>query len=146
MIHTFKASTSTKKEGMQVVAKARQFEILIDEPKQMGGSDQGMTPMEVMLASLGACQAIVTKMYAKAKGLKIDDVHIDIEGDIDMDGVMHKSDVRPGFQEIRYTVHFTSDEPQEKLEAFADFVEKTCPVSDSFMQNVTLKRQAVVID
>lgn len=146
MIHTFKTTTSTNNEGLQVEAKSRHFRILMDEPKNMGGTNEGMTPMEVMLSSLGACQAIVTKIYAKAKGLKIDDVRIDIEGDIDMDGFMHKTDVRPGFQEIRYTVHFTSAESKEKLEAFADFVENTCPVSDSLIHPVKLKRQAVVID
>lgn len=57
-VQTFKA-TAHLEEGVRVVTQVRQFELVIDEPKSLGGTDTGMNPVEALLASLGACQSIV---------------------------------------------------------------------------------------
>ncbi len=146
MLHTFKAQTKTLNQGLQVQASTRNFKLVMDEPRQLGGTDQGMSPVEAVLCALGGCQAIVVRAYAKAQGLKIDDFHVDIEGDLDLDGFMHKADVRLGFQEIRFTMHFKTDEPQDKVEKFVEFIENTCPVGDTIGNSVKLVRQKIVIE
>ena len=50
-VQTFKA-TAQLQEGVKVVTKARQFELVIDEPQSLGGTDTGMNPVEALLASL----------------------------------------------------------------------------------------------
>ena len=53
-------------------------------------------------------------------------------------------EVRNGFQEIRYTIHFKTNASQEECEAFADFVESRCPVGDCLANGVKLVRAGVV--
>ena len=42
-------------QGVAVKVQARQFELMLDEPKSLGGTDTGMNPVEALLGALGAC-------------------------------------------------------------------------------------------
>ncbi|MGG4220646.1 OsmC family protein [Paenibacillus jamilae] len=144
MLTTFKATAKKLPEGLQVESNSRGFKIILDEPEDMGGTDKGMNPVETLLCALGACQSIVASAFAEANDFSFDEFHIELEGDLDPDGFMGIADVRPGFQEIRFTMHFKTEESQEKAEAFADFIEKTCPVGDCLANGVKMVKAGVV--
>lgn len=59
---------------------------------------------------------------------------------------MGKSDVRPGFSEIRYTFHIETNAPSEKVEEFKKFIEAHCPVGDTIANLVSLVSTGVVIE
>ncbi len=145
MLTTYKIKTRKLEEGLQVISDNGKFNILFDESKPMGGTDKGMGPVEGLLSAIGACQAIVATMFKKAKKISFSDFSIEVEGDIDMDGVMHKKDIRTGLQEIRYKMHFVSDEPEEKIKEYAKFIEMTCPVSDTVRNGTKMINTGVVI-
>ncbi len=56
-------STETQKEsmiiswtaGVQLAVEVRGHRLIVDQPKEEGGDDQGITPVEMFVASLGAC-------------------------------------------------------------------------------------------
>ncbi|MBI9010316.1 MAG: OsmC family protein [Tenericutes bacterium] len=146
MLTTFKAKATKLANGMQVETKSRNFTFLIDEPKSLGGTDIAMSPVEVLLGALGGCQAIVAAAFAKAHDITFEEFHTEIEGDIDLAGFMGKADVRVGFQEIRYTMHFKTNEPREKMEEFVAFIERTCPVGDSLQNGVKLVNAGLVLE
>src|SRR3954463_15243388 len=55
--------------SVQFEIKARQHTIACDQPPENGGFDEGMTPPELFLASLGSCAAFYAVAYLKKKGL-----------------------------------------------------------------------------
>lgn len=57
-------------------ATSRGHSIIIDEPKDAGGDDAGMTPYEALLAALGSCTAMTVRMYAERKGWPLRDVRV----------------------------------------------------------------------
>jgi putative redox protein len=62
--------------AVQFEIKARQHVIASDQPAENGGFDEGMTPPELMLASLGSCAAFYAATYLRkyhlaAKGTKV---------------------------------------------------------------------------
>ncbi|MCL6574076.1 MAG: OsmC family protein [Bacillus sp. (in: Bacteria)] len=144
-VQTFRAMAQLK-EGVQVIAKSRNFEVTIDEPTEMGGTNTGMNPVELLLCSLGACQAIVARVYAKKFEIQFDDLWIEVEGDIDLDGFLHKSDVRPGFSDIRYNVHIATEEPIEKVTEFVNFISATCPIEDTIAHLVHVSLNDIILE
>lgn len=55
--------------AMQFQIKAREHTIVCDQPVENGGFDEGMTPPELLLASLGSCAGFYAAQYMKKHGL-----------------------------------------------------------------------------
>jgi|SRR5215469_11796662 len=51
--------------GVQFEIKARQHRIACDQPIENGGFDEGMTPPELLLASLGSCAGFYAAQYLR---------------------------------------------------------------------------------
>lgn len=56
-------------DGVRFQATARQHEIASDQPFENGGTDRGMTPPELLLASLGSCTAYYAAEYLRARSM-----------------------------------------------------------------------------
>lgn len=50
---------------VQFEVKARQHVVVCDQPPENGGFDEGMTPPELLLASLGTCAGFYATQYLK---------------------------------------------------------------------------------
>ena len=61
-------------------ASAGVHTVRIDEPLDLGGTDTGATPTELLLAALGGCESITLRMYAARKGWPLTDVRIRLHG------------------------------------------------------------------
>ncbi|HXB73060.1 MAG TPA: OsmC family protein [Candidatus Acidoferrales bacterium] len=71
---------------MEVVAKylgesqfevaARGHRVICDQPMDNGGSDEGMTPPEFLLASLATCAAYYAAQYLKTRKLPAEDLSV----------------------------------------------------------------------
>jgi len=122
----------TLKEGLRVEAEARGFKVTIDEPTQMGGSNLGMTPTELLLSALGSCMTITISVFSKAFHVDIKDLKVDVEGDWNPAGFMGTDkDVRPGFSAIRFNIHMVTDAPESRVQRLIKTAEEKCPVSDT---------------
>ena len=142
-ITTFKAKTFLK-ENVLVEAEVRGHKVIIDEPASLGGTDKGMNPVELLLSSLGACQSLVARTYAKKFHVDLQNFWVELEGDLDTDGFLNKSDVRPGFLSIRSTFHIETSAPDEKVKAYKEFIEAHCPVGDTIANTVNPSAEVVI--
>lgn len=144
-VTTFKANTFLK-EKVLVEANVRGHKIIIDEPKELGGDDQAPNPVELLLSALGACQSIVARTFAKKFEIDLQNFWVELEGDLDTDGFLGKSDIRPGFLTIRYTFHIKTNASEEKVEEFKKYIEAHCPVGDTIANTVNLVSSGIVIE
>jgi uncharacterized OsmC-like protein len=56
-------------DGVRFQVVARNHEITCDQPLENGGTNNGMTPPELLLASLGSCAAYYAAEYLRARNM-----------------------------------------------------------------------------
>jgi putative redox protein len=67
--------------------------LVIDEPTELGGNDEGPTPSRAIAAALAACTAITCEMYAARKGWELGDVEVSVEVEYGPNQSMVRSEV-----------------------------------------------------
>jgi uncharacterized OsmC-like protein len=78
------------------------FVLDADEPPVLLGEDTGAGAAEYVLAGLSACLTGTLAYHASARGLKIEDIQSEYEGDVDLRGFLDLDPkVRNGYREIR---------------------------------------------
>jgi len=124
----------------KVTVTAGKFKMIIDEPPNLGGTDDGANPVEYVLAALAGCLNVVGKMVAKEMGFAINALSFDLEGELDPAGFMGKSkNVRPGYQHIRVTIDVDSNADDQTLQKWLETIETRCPVSDNLTNTTPVK-------
>lgn len=126
----FRAVTVSAADALSTDSSIRGFEVRLDEPPELGGTDTGPNPVEAVLAALGSCQAIVYRAYASVLGLRIDNVEVDARGHLDVRGFLGLAQVPAGFERVTFTTRIESPEPPERIRELARLVEQHCPVLD----------------
>lgn len=124
---TYKVKATKTTTGMQVSAGTRGFEITFDEP---GSTNTGMNPVEILLTSFGACQAITATELARKRHFDLRAFWVEIEGDLGREDVADGQNVYK-FKEIHYEPHLRSDESDEDIKDFLAEVAKKCPVENT---------------
>jgi uncharacterized OsmC-like protein len=130
-------TTATSETATKTVVSARQFTIIIDEPKSLGGDDSGPNPVEYVLAAVSGCLNVVAHVVASELGFTLHGLTIVAEGDLDPARFMGKSfSERAGYKEIRVKLKPSTDADAETLEKWLRAVIDRCPVSDN-LKNAT---------
>ncbi len=71
----------THLDQVQFSIQARSHSILCDQPPENGGNDTGMTPPELLLASLGSCAGFYAVQYLKTRNLATSGVEVSVTAD-----------------------------------------------------------------
>ena len=114
------------------LAKARDFELVIDEPPALGGKDEGANPVEYLLASFAGCLNVVGFIVAKEQGLDLKGLKIHIEGELNPNRFLGTDNSeRAGYQNIRVSLQPEIEATEKVIEAWAKEVERRCPIKDN---------------
>jgi len=86
----------------QEIAHKQQYELHADEPPILAGNDVGANPVEHLLNALAACVTTSMVAHAAVRGIHIEALESELEGDIDLRGFLGLDDSVPkGFTDIR---------------------------------------------
>jgi putative redox protein len=92
---------------------------LADEPLESGGGNQGPTPTQLLLSSLGACTAITVRMFAARRGWPLTGAEVHLE--LNPEGAPAEGN------DIRRTITLQGDLSPEQRERLLDVANK-CPL------------------
>ncbi len=102
-----------------------------DHPTIFGATDNGASPPELVLAGLAGCLTAGIAAVAQNWGIKLNSVVADIEGDMDLAGILGvDEDVRNGFSAIRVSYDIDSDADRAQIEAVVAQSQKRSAVFD----------------
>jgi uncharacterized OsmC-like protein len=118
--------------GFRSQAEIRGFQIQMDEPLALGGTDTGPNMVEVVLGALGCCLTTGYAVVSKKMGIALEGVEVLSDGDLDLRGffgLADPDDVWPGYTTVRVTVRLLAPTAtDEQLHRLHDIVTRTCPV------------------
>jgi putative redox protein len=66
-----------RRAGFTHDLKIGDHQLIVDEPEDQGGQDEGPSPQELLAASLASCTAVTMEMYADRKGWDVDGLEVD---------------------------------------------------------------------
>lgn len=119
---------------MVIESDVRGHKITIDQPANAGGTDTGVTPLELVLVSLAGCIGTIGRVVAMQQRIALRGMDIKVEADLDVDGLLGKAiDGRVGFEGITISVNVDADMTDAEKEAFLHEVDSRCPVSENLM-------------
>lgn len=117
----------------------RDFSWLIDEPRQLGGTNHAPNPQEMLLSGLGACLMVGFAVGATVMGIQLSKLEVELEATLDLAGFL---DVRAGapvaMSGIRYLVRAAGDGTREQFEQLRRQAEAHSPNAMSLLKGVPL--------
>jgi hypothetical protein len=114
-----------------------------DEPPVLLSNDKAPNPAEYVLHALLGCMTTTTLYKAAAQGVEIESMRSEIEGDLDLQGMLGLDpDVRPGYQEIRAKLFIKTRGMPEDLQNLY----RSSPVFDTLARPVPIRVQVILED
>lgn len=122
----------------------RKIELSADEPALLAGSDLAANPVEHLLNALSACLTTTMVYHAAIRGIKIEELESDLEGDLDLRGFLGLSnEVRKGYENIRVRFKVKTDAVNlEKLKALCQLSPVFDVTSNGTKVDVQVERKA----
>jgi len=107
----------------QEIQHKQTFELDSDEPEILAGNDLAPNPVEHLLNALAACVTTSLVAHAAVRGIRLEEVESEVEGDIDIQGFLGLSEkISKGYTDIRIKFKVKSDETNmKKLKTLAEF-------------------------
>jgi uncharacterized OsmC-like protein len=112
--------------GGQKVKRVHTF--VIDEPKELLGEDTAANPQEYLMGAMNACIMNTYVIAAAMKGIKLEKVEMETEGELDLRGFLGlDKNIIPGYKELKYKVRLKGNGTREQYEEVHKTVIATSP-------------------
>ena len=106
----------------------RRFSIDIDEPRELGGSNSFANPQEHLIAALNACMMVGYAAQCAVRGIAIESLAIETDGEIDLRGFLGIDPTAPqGYERLSYTVRIKGNATKEEFTEVHKAVMATSP-------------------
>jgi uncharacterized OsmC-like protein len=108
----------------------RDFTWTIDEPEELGGTNMGPNPQEVLLSALNACLIATFVGICSTQGIQLKKVEITSVGKLDLRGFLQLDNTVPaGYQDLSWVLQVKGNATPEQ---FQQVYEATIAASPNF--------------
>ena len=126
--------------GGQNIERNTEYKSQYDFPSQLSGEGHSPTVCEGCMGALAACLTQTMVAHATSRGIQLDGIDIDVEGEVDMRGFTGISNsVRPGAQEFRVNMNIkSSSASKEQLDELREIGKRFSPAFDSLTNGTSV--------
>jgi uncharacterized OsmC-like protein len=123
--------------GREDDSRSEAFEFTNGEPPVLLGNNEGANPVEFLLHALAGCVTTTFVLHAMARGIAIRDLSTQLEGDLDLRGLLGLDDsVSPGYEQIRIKMNVKADCSDEELDDLLAYTQQHSPVCNTVCRPV----------
>jgi uncharacterized OsmC-like protein len=123
--------------GCEDTSRPAAFEFVNGEPPILLGRNEGANPVEFLLHALAGCVTTTLVLHAVARGIRIRTLSTELEGDLDVRGLLALDDaVSPGYEAIRIRLDVQADCTDEELDALVACAQRHSPVCNTVCRPV----------
>lgn len=135
----FNVASTTKSNSVAEI-KVRQFNVLIDEPSQLGGTDQAPNPVEYILTGLAGCIHILGFKVAQELEMELTDLKINITGQLNpMKLFGMPTEDRAGYQGISISLQPETNADAQTMEQWKSIMAERSPVLDNLSRETPVE-------
>lgn len=128
--------------GREDDSRAEPFHFANGEPPVLLGNNEGANPVEFLLHALAGCVTTTTVLHAAARGIRIEEISTELEGEIDLQGFLALDESIPaGYEEIRIKMHIKADCSEEELDDLVSFAADHSPTRNTVCRPVPVRVQ-----
>lgn len=134
--------------GFEIGGEAvpRSFQMYVDEPLQLGGSNMDANPQEYLLAGLNACMIVGFAALCALAGHEIEHLEIATEGDIDLRGFLGlDASVSPGYDRLVTTMQVKGSASREQFQEIFQAMLATSPNFHNLTKPVDVSPRLIVL-
>ena len=128
--------------GYETAITAGQHTLVADEPVSLGGTDQGATPYDLLLAGLGACTVITLRMYADRKKWPLEGVEVRLSHEKiyarDCESCTSGPDTK--ITRIHRHLSFKGDLDDDQIQRLRQIADR-CPVHRTLESEIVIKTE-----
>jgi len=130
--------------GVEDESRDKPFVFTNGEPPILLGNNEGANPVEFLLHALAGCVTTTTVLHAAARGIQIQELFTELEGTIDVQGLLALDDSVPvGYEQIRIKMHIKADCSDEELDELLSFAKDHSPVCNTICRPVPVTVERV---
>ncbi len=146
---TWKGTTKSETviEGYKISGQKvkRIHTFVIDEPKELMGEDASANPQEYLMGAMNACIMNTYVIAAAMKGVKLESVVMETEGELDLRGFLGiDKNIIPGYNELKYRVRLKGNGTREQYEEVHKAVVATSPNYYNITHAIKLNTELII--
>ena len=107
----------------------RDVSSVIDEPEARGGTNQGLTPTETLMASLIGCTNVISKRIAHKMGIELGEMDIQLSAKFNRRGTMLEEEIDVPFSEVKMDIEIDTDATEGQINILKIDLAKFCPIA-----------------
>jgi uncharacterized OsmC-like protein len=123
----------------------RDFEWVIDEPRQLLGTNQAPNPQEYLLSGMGACILVGFTVGASIMEIQLESLKVTVKGELNLAGFLGVDENAPiGFKTIQYLIEVSGDGTNEQFQELREKAISHSPNAMTIMKGADLQGELVI--
>jgi uncharacterized OsmC-like protein len=139
---TASVTSHLSNQAGRAIVTARGHHVIVDSPAPLGGPNEEINPVDVLLSALATCGTFVCETAAQEMDIPLHSIGVTAAGDFDPRGLCGQG-INPRMRAFRVRLAL-SGPTTEQAEALAEAFRTRCPVFTTFSRAAPIELEIAV--